>query len=160
MKKTSKNTGFSLILIDRRKPKMNKKIYDTIIIGAGPAGMMTAIENFRPNKNTLILEKKFKPGLKLRISGKGRCNITNDANFDEFISHFGKNGRFLKYAFSEFFNTDLLNYFEKLGVDFKLERGGRYFPKSDNADEIVNALVNKINSLEIKIEANSDVKKL
>lgn len=134
--------------------------YDIVIIGAGPAGLMTAIESFRPNKNILILEKKYKPALKLRISGKGRCNITNDANFDEFISHFGKNGRFLKYAFSEFFNTDLLKYFNNLGVNFKLERGNRYFPKSDDANEIVNALIKKINSLGIKVETDSEVKEI
>ncbi|MEA1986543.1 MAG: NAD(P)/FAD-dependent oxidoreductase [Candidatus Marinimicrobia bacterium] len=139
---------------------MNKKTYDEIIIGAGPAGMITAIESYQPNKKILILEKKFKPGLKLRISGKGRCNITNDAKFNEFISHFGKNGRFLKYAFSEFFNMDLLEYFNNLGVEFKLERGDRYFPKSDDADEIVNALTNKIYSLGIKIETDSDVENI
>ncbi|MEA3499408.1 MAG: NAD(P)/FAD-dependent oxidoreductase [Candidatus Marinimicrobia bacterium] len=132
--------------------------YDIIIIGAGPAGLMTAIESYQPNKNILILEKKYKPALKLRISGKGRCNITNDANYSEFISHFGKNGRFLKYSFSEFFNTDLLKFFNDLDVYFKLERGNRYFPKNDDANEIVNALLNKINSLGIKIETDSEVK--
>lgn len=134
--------------------------YDIVIIGAGPSGLMTAIESYQPNRNILILEKKYKPGLKLRISGKGRCNITNDANFQKFISHFGKNGRFLKYAFSEFFNTDLLEYFNNLGVHFKLERGGRYFPINDDANEIVNALLNKIDSLGIKIKTNSEVKEI
>ncbi len=142
---------------------MNKQVfeqYDIIVIGAGPAGLMTAIESFQPNKKILILEKKFKPALKLRIAGKGRCNITNDANFKEFISHFGKNGRFLKYAFSEFFNTDLLEYFNKLGISFKLERGNRYFPKSDDANEIAEVLIKKINSLKIKIKTDSDVKEI
>jgi predicted flavoprotein YhiN len=82
-----------------------------------------------------------RPALKLRISGKGRCNITNDASLEEFLSHFGKNGRFLKFAFAEFFNTDLLGYFENLGVAFKLEQGGRYFPRNDRASEVVEALL-------------------
>ena len=103
--------------------------YDVVIIGAGPAGLIAAIECCKPDKTILILEKMHKPALKLGISGKGRCNITNDAEIKEFIAHFGKNGRFLRHAFGRFFKTDLLNYFEDLGVRFKLERGGRYFPQ-------------------------------
>jgi predicted Rossmann fold flavoprotein len=132
--------------------------YNTIIIGAGPAGLIAAIESHRPSGKILILEKMHKPALKLRISGKGRCNITNDASVKDFISHFGKNGRFLKYAFAEFFNTDLLKYFENLGVQSKLERGGRYFPRNDNAQNIVKALLKKVASQNIHISTNSDVK--
>jgi predicted Rossmann fold flavoprotein len=131
--------------------------YNTIIIGAGPAGLIAAIESYHPSGKIVILEKMHTPALKLRISGKGRCNITNDASVKDFISHFGKNGRFLKYAFAEFFNTDLLEYFEKLGVQLKLERGGRYFPANDNALDIVKALLNKVASQKIHISTNSDV---
>ncbi|MFH1645914.1 MAG: NAD(P)/FAD-dependent oxidoreductase [Candidatus Omnitrophota bacterium] len=134
-----------------------KTTYDTIIIGAGPAGLMAAIQAYKPSSNILVLERMPKPALKLRISGKGRCNITNSAELDDFISHFGKNGRFLKYAFSEFFSDDLLDFFKKLGVGFKLERGGRYFPKTDNADSIVNALLNKTKALNIPIFCNCEV---
>ena len=80
-----------------------------------------------------------------------RCNITNDVSLEEFLFHFGKNGWFLKFAFAEFFNTNLLQYFEKLGVTFKLEQGGRYFPQNDNALEIVEALLNKVKALKIRI---------
>lgn len=128
-----------------------------IIIGAGPAGLMAAIEAYKPLSKILILERMPKPALKLRISGKGRCNITNSAERDEFISHFGRNGRFLKYAFSEFFSNNLLMFFEKLGVKFKLERGGRYFSESDDADSVVNALLNKVKSLNIPIFCNCEV---
>ena len=134
--------------------------YDLIIVGSGPAGLMAAIESYNPSRKILILEKMPKPALKLRISGKGRCNITNAANLDEFISHFGKNGRFLKFAFSEFFNMDLLKYFENLGVQIKLERGGRYFPQNDNAIEITNALLNKVKSSKIPIYTNHDVQQI
>jgi predicted Rossmann fold flavoprotein len=130
--------------------------YDIIIIGAGPSGLMAAIESHAPSRKILILEKMHKPAMKLRLSGKGRCNITNDADLKEFISHFGKNGRFLKFAFAEFSNADLLGYFEKLGVRFKLERGGRYFPRSNNAMEIVDVLLNKVKSLNIPVSTNSE----
>lgn len=131
--------------------------YDIIIIGAGPAGLMAAVESYDPTKEIVILEKMPNPALKLKISGKGRCNITNDADLKEFISHFGKNGRFLKFAFAEFFNTDLLEYFENLGVQFKLERGERYFPQNDSAVDIAKALLNKAKSLDIPIAVNSEV---
>jgi len=97
------------------------------------------------------------PALKLKISGKGRCNITNAADMKDFISHFGKNGRFLRYAFAEFFHADLLRYFEALGVRFKLERGGRYFPEQDKAAEIADALLRKVRALNIPIATRAEV---
>lgn len=142
---------------DLFKQFMEKNKYDIIIVGAGPAGLMAAIESFSPKKKILILEKMHKPAIKLKLSGKGRCNITNEAGLTEFISHFGKNGRFLKFAFSEFYNRELLVYFEKLGVHFKLERGGRYFPQSDSAMEIANALLNRVEALGISLQTNAEV---
>ncbi|MEN8262751.1 MAG: NAD(P)/FAD-dependent oxidoreductase [Nitrospirota bacterium] len=130
--------------------------YDIIIIGAGPAALMAAIESNGPSVKTLVLEKMHKPAMKLRLSGKGRCNITNDADLTEFLRHFGKNGRFLKFAFAEFFRGDLLDYFEKLGVRFKLERGGRYFPQSNNAMEIVDVLLERVKLHDIHISTNSE----
>ncbi|MEW6670278.1 MAG: NAD(P)/FAD-dependent oxidoreductase [Thermodesulfobacteriota bacterium] len=136
---------------------MIERRYDVVIVGAGPAGLIAAIECQRPSKTILILEKMPRPALKLGISGKGRGNITNDAGIKEFIAHFGKNGRFLQHAFGRFFNQDLLSYFEELGVRFKLERGGRYFPRNDNALELVNALTGKVKKLDISIETHSEV---
>ena len=136
---------------------MKHEQYDIIIIGAGPAGLIAAIESCAPSRKILILEKMPRPALKLRISGKGRCNITNAAELKEFIGHFGKNGRFLRPAFSGFFNTELLRYFEELGVQFKLERGGRYFPESDKAVEIVDALLDKVKNLNIPLRTNCEV---
>ncbi len=136
---------------------MLHKKYNIVVIGAGPAGLMAAIESAAPAKKICILEKMHKPALKLKITGKGRCNITNNANFDEFIKRFGKNGRFLKYAFSEFFNTDLLKYFEEEGVQFKLERGERYFPVSDKAIEIADVLLNKVRSKNIELITKTEV---
>ena len=136
---------------------MNSPVYDLIIVGAGPAGLMAAIESHLPSKKILILEKMQKPAIKLKLSGKGRCNITNEAPLEEFLSHFGKNQKFLKYAFSEFFNNELLDYFRKEGVPFKLERGGRWFPESDKAMEIVDVLLRKVKRLNIPIIENARV---
>lgn len=133
------------------------KEYDIIIIGAGAAGLIGAIESYSPSNKICILEKMEKPAKKLEISGKGRCNITNSAELKDFLSHFGNNGRFLRYSFSSFFNEQLLKYFEDLGVNFKLERGGRYFPESDRSEELVNALINKIDQLKIPVYTNSKV---
>ncbi len=136
------------------------KNYDIIIIGAGPAGLIAAIEVNKHSKSICVLEKMDRPAKKLEISGKGRCNITNSAELKGFLSHFGKNGRFLKYSFSTFFNEDLLKYFQNLGVRFKLERGGRYFVESDNSTELINALLNKIKKLNIPIYTNYNVSKI
>lgn len=136
---------------------MSQNLYDIIIIGAGPAGLIAAIESKTSNNKICILEKMHNPAMKLKISGKGRCNITNNADLHSFIKKFGKNGRFLKYAFSEFFNTDLLKYLKNEGVQFKLERGERWFPVSDKAIEIANALLNKAKSKNIELKLNAHV---
>ncbi len=134
--------------------------YTTVVIGAGPAGLMAAIEAYHPNHRIILLEKMRKPALKLRISGKGRCNITNEEGMQSFLNRFGKKGRFLKYAFSQFFNHDLLDYLHEMGVPTKLERGGRYFPESDRATDIVDAFVNRLDQLNIPIITQAHVTKL
>jgi len=131
--------------------------YNTVIIGAGPAGLIAGVEARNPEHSIVILEKMHKTGIKLRISGKGRCNITNEEGMQSFLNRFGKKGRFLKYAFSQFFNHDLLVYLNKMGVPTKLERGGRYFPKSDRATDIVEAFEKKLRELDVPIEMKAPV---
>jgi len=131
--------------------------YHTVIIGAGPAGLIAGIEAYHPKQSIVILEKMHKTGIKLRISGKGRCNITNEEDMQSFLNRFGKKGRFLKYAFSQFFNHDLLNYLNELGVPTKLERGGRYFPQSDRATDIVEAFEKKLRELKVPIAMKAHV---
>jgi predicted Rossmann fold flavoprotein len=90
---------------------------------------------------TLLLEKMQRPARKLRITGKGRCNLTNVAPLTEFMAHFGRNGRFLRQAFNQFFTDDLIDFFHGLGIKTVVERGGRVFPASNEAQDIVDALV-------------------
>ncbi|MDR1244328.1 MAG: NAD(P)/FAD-dependent oxidoreductase [Endomicrobium sp.] len=120
-----------------------KEIYDVCIIGAGPSGMMAAIQAGQKSLNVIVLEKKSRPGLKLSITGKGRCNITNSASIKEFVDLF-YNGKFLYSSFHAFSNIDVISFFESLNVPCKLERGGRYFPVSDKACDVVNALVKTV----------------
>ncbi|MCK5005333.1 MAG: aminoacetone oxidase family FAD-binding enzyme, partial [Candidatus Aminicenantes bacterium] len=134
--------------------------YDLIIIGAGPAGLIAAIESNDNNVRIIVIEQKFKPAMKLRITGKGNCNITNNAGVEEFIENFGRNGKFLRQSFSKFFNEDLIGYFNELGVDFELERGGRYYPKSGKAETIADSLLHRLDDLNIEIVTNFKAEKI
>ena len=132
---------------------------DVIVIGAGASGLMCAGISAQQGQTVLLLEKKSRPAIKLSITGKGRCNITNSKPIKEFINEFGNNGKFLYSAFSKFFNTDTINFFEELGVRCSLERGGRYFPKSNNAYAVVKALIKFVKSKNVKIIIHSQVEK-
>jgi predicted Rossmann fold flavoprotein len=111
-----------------------------IVVGAGPAGLMAAGQAAGSGVATLLLEKMDRPGRKLILTGKGRCNLTNEDPLPDFIAHFGPNGRFLRQAFSRFFSQDLLTFFEEMGVYCTRERGGRLFLSSGRADDAVDAL--------------------
>jgi predicted Rossmann fold flavoprotein len=106
------------------------------------------------------MEKMPRPGRKLRISGKGRCNITNTLDLPEFIRIFDKNGRFLRPAFSQFFSSEILAMLAKLGVEHKVERGGRVFPASDRAQDVVDALQRWMRGTGVKLHTEDAVKKL
>ncbi len=115
-----------------------------IIIGAGASGMMAAITAAARGLQVTLLEKMKQPGLKLRITGKGRCNLTNTASLKETLPHIGSDSRFLRNAYSTFFNTDLTAFFEQRGVPLVEERGGRIFPKSGKAIDIFLALIEEL----------------
>ncbi len=114
-----------------------------IIIGAGPAGLMAAITAALNNKNAIVtlVEKNERAGRKLMITGKGRCNVTNNCDIDTLLLNVAKNPRFLYSAFSVFPSTSVMDFFQNAGVPLKIERGNRVFPVSDKAVDIVDALV-------------------
>ncbi|HSG28286.1 MAG TPA: NAD(P)/FAD-dependent oxidoreductase, partial [Candidatus Krumholzibacterium sp.] len=114
--------------------------YDLVVIGGGAAGMLAAGRAAENGLNVLLLERNARLGMKLGITGKGRCNITNSADTERFIDSFGKKGQFLYGAITRFTSRDLVGFFERLGVETKEERGGRIFPASDKASTVVKAL--------------------
>jgi hypothetical protein len=124
---------------------------DNIIIGAGAAGCFAAIQAARLGKSVLVFEKNERVGRKLRITGKGRCNVTNNCTSEELLRNIPVNPRFLYSAFSAFDSQDTMNFFEELGVALKTERGNRVFPVSDNAEDIVNALDREMKRLGVKV---------
>lgn len=133
---------------------------DVIVIGAGPAGLLAAGRAAEQGARVLVLEKMRSEGRKLLITGKGRCNITNDASPAEFIKHVFPDGRFLRNAFSQFYSKDIINLLKKYGVESTLERGGRYFPASNKSLDVLRALLKWVNELNVEIRTGQRVEKL
>ena len=131
-----------------------------VVIGGGPAGMMAAISAAEAGDDVIILEKMESLGKKLLITGKGRCNITNAVEMEEFFKNVPTNSKFLYSAFSQYTNRDIVSLLNKHGVLTKVERGNRIFPVSDNAKDVLNALVRKIEELNINIYYNFKVEKI
>ncbi|SUM43935.1 NAD(FAD)-utilizing dehydrogenase [Staphylococcus petrasii] len=129
-------------------------MYQTIIIGGGPSGLMAAVAASESNNRILLLEKKKGLGRKLKISGGGRCNVTNRLPYAEIIKNIPGNGKFLYSPFSIFDNESIIEFFESRGVKLKEEDHGRMFPVSNKSQDVVDTLVNTIkdNHVEIKEE--------
>lgn len=131
-----------------------------IVVGAGAAGLMAAGQAATMGAEVLLLEKTHRPARKLRITGKGRCNLTNADPLKEALKHFEPNGYFLRPAFYRFYNDNLRNFFEKLGVPTEVQRGGRVFPVSERAKHVVEALVGWIDAQGVTLRTKSSVKRL
>lgn len=119
---------------------MDNRMYDIIIIGAGAAGLMAAAAAGRLGASVCVAEKNEKPGKKLYITGKGRCNLTNACDTEELFNHFVTNKKFLYSSFYAMTNFDCISFFEGLGMKTKIERGGRVFPASDKSSDVIRAL--------------------
>lgn len=131
--------------------------FPIIVIGAGPAGLMAAGQAATHGAHVVLLEKMPKPALKLGLTGKGRCNLTNTAPVQEFIQAFGPQGRFLHPAFSRFFSTQLREFLDNLGLATQVERGGRVFPTSEDAPLVARTLADWVRAEGVKIRTRTRV---
>ena len=134
-----------------------KKIF---VIGGGPAGMMAACRAAEGGASVTLFEKMSRVGRKLGITGKGRCNLTNTADVAEVVRNLPGNGKFLYSALKKFSSADTVSFFEDLGVVTKVERGGRIFPASDDASEVIDALLRQLTILGVDVRTNSTVTKI
>lgn len=148
-----------------------EKIFDVAVVGAGPSGMMAAGRAGELGAKVVLIEKNEKAGKKLLLTGKGRCNITNaEFNLRKLVENYGENGKFLFHAFSVFGPKEVIDFFEKLGLKTKKERGKRVFPLNDKSIDVLKALIfylkkNKVSTIYnlkvLRVEhKNQKIKKL
>ena len=117
-----------------------RPVPDVVVLGGGPAGLLAALFAARAGAAVLVLERMREPLRKLRITGKGRCNLTNTADLRDFLAEIGPGAPFLKPSFRRFFNQDTRAFFESIGVGTVVERGGRVFPESNSAVDVAQKL--------------------
>lgn len=141
-------------------PQKGRKMSKVLIIGGGAAGMMAAISAAESGKSVELFEKNEKLGKKLFITGKGRCNITNAADLEDFFPAVTSNPKFLYSAFYSFTNEQVIALFERLGVRTKVERGGRVFPVSDHSSDVIQALRGEMDRLGVNVHLRAEVKNL
>ncbi|MEJ7478741.1 NAD(P)/FAD-dependent oxidoreductase [Staphylococcus pasteuri] len=132
-------------------------MYQTIIIGGGPSGLMAAVAASSSSNQVLLLEKKKGLDRKLKISGGGRCNVTNRLPYEEIIKNIPGNGKFLYSPFSVFDNESIIHFFESRGVKLKEEDHGRMFPVSNKAQDVVDTLVDTINKQNVTVKEETTV---
>ena len=130
------------------------------VVIIGPAGMLSAISAGTNKNDVTILEKMNMLGRKLLITGKGRCNITSSIPIDEFIKNVPGNGKFLYSCLNNFTNEDILNILKEEGLQTKVERGNRVFPITDKSQDVLQALLNRLKKLKVKIEVGANVKEI
>lgn len=136
---------------------------ELIVIGAGAAGMMAAVSaslNGIPGAKIVVLERNEKPGKKMYITGKGRCNLTNACEIEELFLNIPRQAKFLYSAFYTFSNEQVIEFFESAGVKTKVERGNRVFPVSDHASDVIGALKRMMDRLGIRVEYHARVRQI
>jgi len=141
---------------------MNKNsVFDVVVIGGGPAGMMAGGSAAEKGAEVLLLEKNADLGRKLLLTGKGRSNLTR-AEFSsrEMVRKYGKEGDFLLHPFSVFGPKETIDFFEKRGLGVKVERGKRIFPKSDSAQDVLKILIDYLKEGRVKISTKAEVREV
>lgn len=133
------------------------KSYDVIIIGGGASGMMSGIFCGRNGFSTLILEHNEKLGKKLYITGKGKCNLTNDSSIDNHIQNIITNPKFMYSALNSFSPADTIEFFEQHGLKLKTEQGRRVFPASYKSSDVIKTLVKTLNDYDVKVSLNTEI---
>ncbi len=126
-------------------------VFDTVVIGGGPAGMFAAISAARPGKRIALFERNDRLGKKLLITGKGRCNVTNNCTPAEVLQNIPRNSRFLYSAMDKLSPADVCDFFEKNGCPLKTERGNRVFPRSDRSITVLDALKKQLREKHISV---------
>ena len=136
------------------------KYYDIVVVGAGPAGMMAAGAALEMGAKVLLLDKLTLPGKKLLITGKGRCNVTNNCDIQGVLDNVPRNPRFLYSAYDRFNAQDSLQFFQKLGLAIKKERGNRVFPASDKSSDVIRVLEQRMKELGVTVFYRTAVSKV
>ena len=131
-----------------------------LVVGGGAAGMMAAISAARAGADVTLLERNEKLGKKVYITGKGRCNLTNDCSRDEFLAQVPRNPRFLYSALSFFSPRDMMSLLEENGCPVTVQRGRRVFPSSEKASDVTRALAGLLRSLDVRVRLNTGVRSL
>ncbi|MBE5923884.1 MAG: NAD(P)/FAD-dependent oxidoreductase [Lachnospiraceae bacterium] len=131
-----------------------------IVIGGGAAGMMAAIWAARNDNNVILIEQNEKLGKKLFITGKGRCNFTNACDIEDLFGNVVTNSKFMYSSFYSFSNQQVMDFFEELGLRYKVERGNRVFPESDHSSDVIKALEKELNRLNVDIRLNTKADEL
>jgi predicted Rossmann fold flavoprotein len=144
------------------KTKINNTLSPgkTVVIGGGAAGLMAAGIAAQKGAEVVLFEKMAQTGRKIGISGKGRCNLTNSAELADFLAQFGKDGRFLRQCFQQFFSAELLEFFKEQELDITLERGGRYFPSSGRALDVVRVFNTWLKNTGVIVHTSSPVSEI
>ena len=140
--------------------EMKSSMSRVLIVGAGAAGMFAAIHAAKLGHQVQVFEKNDRPGRKLFITGKGRCNLTNACDMEELFEAVLSNSRFLYSSFYGYSNQNVMQFFEKLGLKLKVERGGRVFPASDHSFDVIRVLSEEMKRQKVILHLNSAVKEI
>ena len=131
-----------------------------VVIGGGPAGMMSAITSAENGNDVILIEKMSSLGRKLLITGKGRCNITSSLNIDDFIKNIPGNGMFLYSSFKNYTNKDIIEFLKSEGLEVKEERGNRIFPITDKSLDVLKCFTKRLKELKVEIKLNTKVEQI